>query len=488
MRKFLFTSATVILFSSCVFNFNFEANTANDTKTSKLSDVSTLFVINPTSTDKETSEKWISWTATSSRELIEEDGPIAPIEKTFTERTLPYTYSASELIPNASRASTTTITKKHATGFRLGQTHNFSDEELMGGTRTGTCKFVGEYCYIWTLDDEPEATTMTEAEIEEFAATFDEIYVKQIALCGPKYDGYTPYTDVIGPNRKISVLLFDIQNDGKAGNLLGYFHPAYYVEDQSGVNAIELLCIDSYYGKHEEFASGLYSTLVHDFNHMLNFANKTLKYGQEMDTWYTEMLSMLTEDFFDDELDVDYLNSVRSRLELFAESGYVFGFKNWADISSSDWIVSFNYSNAYAFGAYLARNYGGAELFHEIATNEYTNEESVVEAVNKLNGTNYTFEDLLKDFCLILLNPTGKNGNLPTLYKSKRNVIDGYVFELPKINLAKLSTLTDAVITPVTPKSNASNYLGGYGFHYYEFEEQKDLKITYKDFLLCEYF
>ena len=233
---------------------------------------------------------------------------------------------------------------------------------------------------------------------------------------------------------------------------------------------------------------------------MLNFANKTLKYGLEMDTWYTEMLSMLTEDFFNEQLEIDFKNSVRARLLTFIKGGYIIGFKNWinADSASSEedqLKCSCNYANAYAFGAYLARNYGGADLFHEIATNEYTNEESVLKAVNILNGTNYTFEDLLKDFCLILVNPTAESTGATSLYLKTEENIDSYTFILPEINLKQLpnnpfdpNDYTFAEITPITPKSTYSKYLGGYGFHYYEFEEQKDLKITYKDFLLCEYF
>ena len=497
MKKILVIFASIILVSSCNFDWNLDnTNTLKNSKTANLDNVSALFIINPTAEDKPLDEKWISISETSSRNVINDinDGTTLSISKNYVEHTRPFTYDASLFTlktSNSNRsASDDTVTTVRTQRFKVGEKHIFSDNDLMGGDRTGRLKFEGESCYIWTLINEDSESLMDMDEIEVFAAKFDELYAKQTAICGPKYDGTnrTGY-EMINPNKKISVLLFDIQNDKDQGNLLGYFAPAnYFVDQQDGKNQIELLCVDSYFAKHEDYAAGVYSTLVHEFNHMLNFANKTLKYGLSMDTWYTEMLSMLTEDVFEEDLDVDYANSILRRLELFVQGGYVCGFKNWPEITDTDDIVYFKYSNAYAFGAFLARNYGGAKLFHEIATNEYTNEESIVEAVNTINGTELSFEDLLKDFCLILVNPSAESKSAPSLYKEVNKKVGDYYFTFSKIDLNNLSLTTDVEITPITSTSRAVDYLAGYGFHFYKYEEQKDLKLRYKDFLLCEYY
>jgi hypothetical protein len=45
-----------------------------------------------------------------------------------------------------------------------------------------------------------------------------------------------------------------------------------------------------------------------------------------------------------------------------------------------------SYADVYAFGAYLARNYGGAELVREMANNDTANVLSISQALGKING------------------------------------------------------------------------------------------------------
>ena len=96
-------------------------------------------------------------------------------------------------------------------------------------------------------------------------------------------------------HKKISLVIYDIGSD-KAGSFYGYFSPSMYYTNQSGENAMEAIFVDSYYAKQEELLPGLLSTVAHEFNHLLNYVQKTLKYGLTCESWYTEMLSMVTED------------------------------------------------------------------------------------------------------------------------------------------------------------------------------------------------
>ncbi|MBO6218544.1 MAG: hypothetical protein J6N81_03085 [Treponema sp.] len=56
------------------------------------------------------------------------------------------------------------------------------------------------------------------------------------------------------------------------------------------------------------------------------------------------------------------------------------------------------YANAYAFGSWLCRQYGGAALVKEMMTNGKTNNDCIVAAVNSISGKSYTFEDLFAQF------------------------------------------------------------------------------------------
>lgn len=198
------------------------------------------------------------------------------------------------------------------------------------------------------------------------------------------------------------------------------------------------------------------------------------------------MLAMLTEDFFMQELGVEYRNSPQARLESFVSGGYVYGFKNWAKDDSP--YLSCSYSNAYAFGAFLARNYGGAKLIHEICTNEYVNEESVVNAVNKINGTSKTFSELLKEYSFVLLNLQALETEVVSLNKETVCKINDYEYHLSKIDLSNLPAQGKVEIKSIIPEKVFESDLGAYGFYFLTFEKPTNIFLGKKDFLLKYYY
>ena len=148
------------------------------------------------------------------------------------------------------------------------------------------------------------------------------------------------------------------------------------------------------------------STLAHEFQHMIHFYQKQVLQNANggTQTWINEMCSMVTEDFVASSLGtvgprgVPYTNGeytynpgqlwnttsgtgndTGSRLAFFNNS-YTLGVENW---DTNDQLAS--YGVAYAFGAWLARNYGGPQLFHAIVDSPYTTDQAVVNAVNTVN-------------------------------------------------------------------------------------------------------
>ncbi len=453
----------------------------------KIRNATNLIIANPTEEDKEEDESWLLFDPTRSAEDSQEEASgQLPSKTPFPLHTKPYSFKAQEkLIPKSDRAASEEVS---VTSYQVGDTHLFSDSETMYKQFTGTLKYEGDYCYIWLLDEENTATLMTQEEIEDFAQKFDSIYEKETTICGPKFQGTSYYSNIINPNEKISILFFDICHDNSDGDILGYFDPNMYILDddlEENENQLELLCIDSYYAKSEDYITEVYSTLVHEFNHMLNYVNKTLSDGLYIETWYTEMLSMLQEDIFTEELNISEDNQIYMRLIPFMERGYVFGFKNWPEGFTSQDILYYCYANSYAFGAYLARNYGGPELIHQICTNDYVNEDSIVNAVNTINDTNYTFDDLLLNFAYILLNPLAEDEEMPSLYKRQTAEVGEFDYELVPINLNNISS--DFQISPLTLKAYERKYFGAYGFHYYKFDKAASYNIYMKDFLVYDY-
>ena len=433
-------------------------NTSSDLKQVSLDNVKVLYVTNPTDKKKKTGEAWVSIDYELERNA---------------EVNLPVFIKDETINGNSEREISTS---KKQTTYKQNEQKNITD--VMNNLNdTAKMVYEGNYCYIWTYNTESLDSALSADEIKNFADAFDNIYEKQIVLCGPKYDGETVYTDVINPDKKISLMLCDIGRDGPRGNIYGYFAPVNYYS----YNNMEIIFVDSYFAKRQKFLPDLLSTVSHEFNHLLNYCNKNLKYGLSQKSWYTEMLSMLCEDFFDEELGLDDEHGVKQRLyNVFIKGSYTQGFGNWDQ--NSPFVGSY-YANAYAFGAFLARNYGGAKLVHEIMTNEYVNEESVVHAVNKINSTNLTFSDLLNEFPLILLNTKNQDSDMPSLFKAVEEELPGltdYTYKLKEIDFGDLSNGDFSVNNP----DRASELsLDSYGFQFYYFTAPAKVMLSIKDFL-----
>jgi len=95
----------------------------------------------------------------------------------------------------------------------------------------------------------------------------------------------------------------------------------------------------------------------------------------------------MIEDVISDIIDLSYKSSnhiIASRIPRFLNDYAEEGISEWRQQSSS-------YSTKYGIGAYLLRNYGGAELLNKIATNNLSGIESITAA---LEG-DLTFNDVL---------------------------------------------------------------------------------------------
>ncbi|MBR6079029.1 MAG: hypothetical protein IKP60_02595 [Treponema sp.] len=150
----------------------------------------------------------------------------------------------------------------------------------------------------------------------------------------------------------------------------------------------------SYDGNGNKVSDTVISTLFHEYQHMINFNQKNMRNNLDTNNcvWYNEMLSMLCEDLLQAQLGLT--EKVQDgRIPNFNGYYYYSGAAQYLDQNS--WV---SYGTAYAFGAWLARNYGGAPLVHEMSTNNKVGIDSVVNAVNEVNHTNLTWNDLFKEY------------------------------------------------------------------------------------------
>ena len=483
MKKTLFAT-TLLSLTLCLCGCdNFTKPTFENSKMEKLKDVNGFFLVNTSKTTKKTDETWSKVRAATS------DKNSYELTRTFYWPDLPK--------PINNRSANGNPVTENPTEYHLGDSHSFrcdsSNCNLTNGIYYATMKYEGEYCYIWQSSGESEGKfKLNDEELKNFADKFDSIYKKETALCGPKFNGqtFTKFSQkVIPADKKVSIVLCNFKDQG----IGGCFSPdCLFVENGRDYNQIECLFLNSAMTKDPDQLAYLFSAASHEFNHMLNFVNKYFKYGIDImsnmsDRWYTEMLSMTTEDFFTADLGISYVNGPQGRLYNFIKNKtYCYGFKDW---HYNDDLTYASYANAYAFGAFLMRNYGGAELFHEIATNNYGMEESVVQAVNKINGTNKTFSDLLCEFPHILINENNQNSEYPSLCKTSKKQLPGmpdYYYELDKIGTDKFPE--NFTIVSYSEESLQKTPLDAYGFLFVKYDDKQNVRLEYKDFLICETF
>jgi hypothetical protein len=257
--------------------------------------------------------------------------------------------------------------------------------------------FQGAYSNIWVVND-----LITKVQAKEMSDKFDTIYPAETNILGYEYGGGPGGNGGKDGDTRIQILVYNIHGN-TSGNTLGYFWGKDYYEqyllDAAGqkykTNLAEIFYINS------SFVSTnldlICSTLAHEFQHMINFNEKTVKKRLNSSTWYNEMLSMMTEDVIEGLIGISPTHKdsvIKSRIPVFLRYYTGAGFTTWYSNDST----GINYGKGYAFGAYLLRNYGGAALLKEILANKAADAASITAAVKTVTGNEISFEEALRRF------------------------------------------------------------------------------------------
>ncbi len=361
-----------------------------------------------------------------------------------------------------------------------------SATDIVGATCRGVVEANGIILNIWVADDCWAAggstnflvtQTMVDAMANEFllTGTDNDIYEWVSGIFGEEW-GEHDYSNLIGDNDEITILLFDIDGDGAdasnpelpyTGNsyTAGYFWskdnqlatsnsasnerimfymdgPVFACPDNSGPWSVT-----DYYPRDQ------ISTLAHEFQHMIGYYQKNIIYDADPETWLNEMCSMVAEDLVADKIGIAGPRGVDSSDPTAGAEGNTEGrlprFNYYNDGSLSTWysgdMVLASYSISYAFGAYLARNYGGAGLFRDIVRNSYTDEQALINALAE-NGYSLTMEELMTGWgASVLLSDSttvdpGFRYNSTSTFESSS---DGHSYSLGAINLYNYQLIDD---------------------------------------------
>lgn len=303
--------------------------------------------------------------------------------------------------------------------------------------KKATLQAVGEKCYVWVVNGYlGTGFNQIDADMaKKLQKEFDGFYEYVRYVFGEESDNLITGSGTIPmPDTKVNIVVYDILEDAtstQTGGVLGYFYSKDYYTYSDISNGGKYFYVDSYFTK--KWPQEIYSTLAHEFQHMISFNVKNLKQHAHGYSGYNEMLSMLCEDMLQDKMGLSNADSPKGRFGNFVSSYYRYGIFD-------EPVDAHYYSVAYMFGAFLARNYGGAKLVQRMAQNSQVNAASITAALQAL-GYNETFESVFREYAkaLVLDNQTQTdkktfNKNAKT-YDDFKCGNDNYKFPMTGFNI-----------------------------------------------------
>ncbi len=349
--------------------------------------------------------------------------------------------------------------------------------------KTAYLRALTDNCYVWVIGENYTEDTAAGCKIDStiaqnIAKKFEAMYPLITGIFGNEsdkilYGSYSSNTaslvDMCSQSltgNKINIVVYDIGADYGSSNqtgVVGYFYckDYYALTDTSGQdldasNKGKYFYIDAAYAV--SYTDTVYSTLAHEFQHMINFGQKYIGNVLWSSTWYNEMMSMICEDVMQSYLEIGNEDSPEARLPFFERNYYNLGISYNSSNSS---YTGLSYANLYAFGAWLIRSYGGIPLIQQMSQNSYVNFDSVINAVNTLNGTSLTVKDLLKFYAkACIINRAGSGFN-QELNCSSYNA--SYDYPIKAINLWNLSEDLSVL------EKEIDEYYSSYGYDYTDY-------------------
>ncbi|TGA99849.1 hypothetical protein E4665_02565 [Sporolactobacillus shoreae] len=290
-----------------------------------------------------------------------------------------------------------------------------SKSEQMGATRTfyvsnlstnlyytekATLEYVGTHADVWVGDSQ-----LTSADAAKLGQEFDnKIYASDVNNFGDPSD--------VDRNGKVEILCYDIQDgfnlDSGGAYDAGYFDPRdlFPIEDS---NQSEIFYIDTNPSMGTgpvKDVSEAYTTLAHEFQHMINFNQKVfVQNGAPMDTWMNEGLSMAAEQIYSGSPELDQIDNYNSDENIADGQSLLY----WD--YSGDTIA--NYALSYLFMEYLRIQSGqGNSIYKQLIDDPHSDYLAVQDLIHKYIDPKMSFGTFMNDFriALYLKRSTGRFG------------------------------------------------------------------------------
>ncbi len=282
---------------------------------------------------------------------------------------------------------------------------NFKTSPASHTTITARLAYIGTHSQVWVEYGTPTVVIQNELA-EDIGTEFDENIYPLV------HDNFYSESDV-NADGKIAILCFDIQDNYATTNVYtgGYFWGGDLFNQQYS-NRMEIFYIDTYPTMGDNPASPdvttAYSTLAHEFQHMVNFNRNYIVEGSvTMETWLNEALSMASEHMYEgvQEGRIDYYNG----------SAGIRSGRSLLEWSSSE--VLANYSLSYLFSQYLRTQVEqgsdpNVSFFNQIITDDSQGYQAVENVIQNYIDSNMSFGEFMTNFraAMILKANTGPFG------------------------------------------------------------------------------
>lgn len=292
--------------------------------------------------------------------------------------------------------------------YNVGDTRSFWVSNIKTSEKyllQATLQSIGTKCQIW-VENTTEIDIIQAIALSE---EFDNIIYPLISS-----DFYEP-SDV-NADGKVAILCFDIQDDFETTGSIcgGYFSPVDLFDSSNypNSNEMEIFYIDTYPSMHNPVTdpvdvSDAYSTLAHEFQHMVNFNRNYIveESHTSMDIWLNEGLSMAAEHIYQGVLEsrINYYNNSES----IKRDGHSLLHWDYEGDTLS------NYSLSYLFGQYFRTQcLRGNSIFKEILEDPDNDYRCIENVVKKYIDSDLEFGRFMTYFRLALLlkNPSGLYG------------------------------------------------------------------------------
>lgn len=348
---------------------------------------------------------------------------------------------------------------------------NDADDKPIQSTVRKVVSANGANLYVWVANDcwhdgGTKSYTVTQPMVDALADKFlasgdgNDIY-EWVRNATGEHWGPTTQNYYIAETDDMHIWLMDIDGDDKTTGTItaGYF----YARDNYLKSAIAksneklLFTVDAVlFAKPDRGAWNLthfwptqiISTLAHEFTHMVYFYQHEVLRGLKSNTAINEMCAQCVEDLVANKILTDGPRGVPYAAASAGtdrnSSGRLPLFNEYNDYTLLDWSGNedetlTNYSKTYALGAYLMRNYGGANFIRELIQNDYTGAASIVQAVNANGGGVASYGDVLQRFGVASM--LSDKMDMDTGYRFNRgdvwseSTVGGIRYDLGSINL-----------------------------------------------------